>query len=83
MACNCKKTVDNINAKYGDGKKVDKKTNPFMKILQFIMQIAFGILCGAIIIVMIVPMLVYIIICIMFGKQPSFKIKNISNYVDK
>ena len=81
MGCNCKKTIDNINVKYGDGGKVDRKTNPFVKILQFILQIAFGILCGAIIIVLAIPMLAYIIFCMMFGKQPSFRIKNLNKYM--
>ena len=60
-----------------------QKTNPLMKILEFIMQIAFGILCGAIIIVMIVPMLIYIIFCIMFGREAKFKLKNLNKYLNK
>lgn len=83
MACNCKKTVDRINEKYGDNIKADKKTNLFGKIIQFIMQIIIGILSGAIIIVMIVPMLIYVIICMMFGKQPNFRIKNPNKYIGK
>jgi hypothetical protein len=79
MGCNCKKTVDKINEKYGDGGKDINKINPFLKILHFIMQILFGILCGAIIIVMIVPMLVYVIFCLMFGKQATFRIKKPKN----
>ena len=81
MACNCKKTVDKINEKYGDGGKDVKKPNIFAKILQFILQIFVGILCGAIIIVMIVPMLIYIIISMMFGKQVVFRIKNPNKYL--
>lgn len=83
MGCNCKNKVDAINKKYGDGGDNKQKTNPLMKILEFIMQIAFGILCGAIIIVMIVPMLIYIIFCLMFGKQANFRIKDVNKFLNK
>lgn len=81
MGCNCgKNKIKQINEKYGDGNDETRKANPLVKIFEFIMQIAFGILCGAIIIVMIVPMLIYIIFCLMFGKEASFRIKNLNKY---
>jgi len=83
MGCNCKNKVDAINKMYGDGDNMDKKTNPFIKILEFIARIIFGILCGAIIIVMAVPMLIYVILCIMFGRQANFRIKDVSKYLNK
>lgn len=83
MGCNCKNKVDAINKNYGNGGEDNDRTNIFAKILQFIAQIAFGILCGAIIIVMIVPMLIYIILCMMFGKQVNFRIKDYSKILNK
>ena len=54
MGCNCKNKVDAINQKYGDGGKSENtKVNPLLKILEIIMQIGFGIICGAIIIVIL------------------------------
>ena len=84
MACNCKKKVDLINEKYGDGgKDITWKNNPITKIIQFIAQFAFGIICGAIIIVMIVPMIIYVILCIMFGKEAKFRIRDLNKYFGK
>ena len=84
MGCNCgKNKIKQINEKYGDGNDETRKANPLVKIFEFIMQIAFGILCGAIIIVMIVPMLIYVILCIMFGRDANFKIKDITKYLNK
>lgn len=83
MACNCKNKANAINEKYGDGDNGSIKKNPLIKITEFILQIAFGILCGAIIIVMIVPMLIYVILCIMFGKQANFRIKDINKLLNK
>ena len=81
MSCNCKNKANAISKKYGDG-EVEKPRTIFSKIIDFILQFAFGILCGAIIIVMIVPMLLYVIICIMFGKQASFRIKDLEKIVN-
>ena len=81
MGCNCKNKFEKINEKYGDGEKTVKKDNIFIKIIEFILQMLFGIFCGAIIIVMIVPMLIYIIISMMFGKQVVFRIKNPNKYL--
>ena len=83
MGCNCgKNKINAINEKYGDSDNT-KKTNLFMKILEFITQVCFGILCGVIIIVMIVPMLIYIIFCLMFGKEANFRIKDFSRFLNK
>ncbi len=84
MGCNCKNKVDAINEKLGDGGRTENnKTNPLLKILEIITQIGLGIVCGAIIIVMIVPMLIYVIFCIMFGKQANFRIKDYNKLLNK
>lgn len=84
MGCNCgKNKLNAINEKYGDGSINETKSNPFIKMLEIIAQLGFGILCGAIIIVMIVPILIYVILCIMFGKQATFKLKKINKFLNK
>lgn len=83
MGCNCKNKVDAINEKYGDGGKDNGRTNPLFKIIEFIMRIGVGILCGLIIIIMLVPMLIYIIFCLMFGKEATFRIRDFSKYFKK
>jgi hypothetical protein len=47
------------------------------------MKIIFGIICGGIIIVMIIPMLIYIILCLMFGKEATFRLNNLNKYLEK
>ena len=81
MGCNCKKQVNFINQKFGDGQQ--QKVTPLQKILNFFAQIFFGILCAVIIIIMAIPMLIYIIICVIFGKQANFKVKNLNKYLNK
>lgn len=83
MSCNCKKTVDKINEKYGDGGNKKRNMNPLLKLVQFIMQIIVGLVCGVIIAVLLVPMMIYVIICMMFGKQIRFRIKNPNKYLKK
>ncbi len=89
MGCNCgKNKINKIAEKYGDeGTITEKEVNPLLKIpqniLRFVLQFAFGLLCGAIIIVMLIPMLIYIILCMMFGKQPTIKLKNINKAFGK
>lgn len=78
MPCNCKNKYKSME-KYADGNggsSKSEKLNPFMRILQILLQLVFGIFCGVVIIIMIVPMLIYIIGCLITGKEAHFKIKN-------
>ena len=81
MACNCKNKYKKME-KYADSVSSqvnnEKKLNPFMKIMQILLQLCFGIFCGIVIIIMIVPMLIYIIGCLITGKEAHFKIKDFS-----
>lgn len=78
MACNCKKRINAIDKKYGDGgnSEENEKLNPILRVIQFIAQIFFGLLCGAIVIVLIVPMIIYIILCLMFGREAKVRLIN-------
>ena len=75
MSCNCKNKLKTMEG-YSDNISEDENLNIVEKILQNIMQIGFGIIIGAILIVIMVPFLLYLIICIMFKKEPSFRIIN-------
>lgn len=75
MGCNCKKKYDTLR-KYSDNPVDDtEKENVFWKILVFVARFVFGILLAPLIIVITVPFLVYVIICMMFGIDPTFKFK--------
>lgn len=83
MACNCKKKFDLIDEKYGDGNNDEGKKSILTKIAEFMLQLLFGAFCGVAIVVLIVPMIIYLIFCIMFGRDAKFKIKNLNKYMNK
>lgn len=60
--------------KYSDGYTVEKTdiNNTLLKVVNKIAQFFFGILVGGIVIVMIAPIVVYLIGCLMVGKEPKF-----------
>lgn len=78
MSCNCKKKINVIDKKYGDvgNSSGEEKLRPLLMVILFITQILFGLLCGAIMIVLIVPMIIYIIICLMFGRETKIRLIN-------
>lgn len=81
MGCNCKKTYENMS-KYADGGesvKERKKFNIFSKLFLFLLQICFGFLCSVVIIIMIVPMLLYIIGCLITGREAKFNLRRKRN----
>ena len=60
--------------KYSDG-YTDEKTgvsSTLLKVTNKIAQFFFGILVGGIVIVMIVPIVVFLIGCLIVGKEPNF-----------
>lgn len=77
MPCNCKNKYKKAVEYADDGNSVqeEEKLNLFSKILKILLQLCFGIFCGAVIIIMIVPMLLYIIGCLITGKNAHFNIK--------
>jgi hypothetical protein len=84
MGCNCKNKVNAINEKYGDGGISDKmEKNLLFRLIAFISKIFFGILCGVIIIGMAIPMLLYVTLCLMFGKEAHFRIRDYSKFLNK
>jgi len=83
MGCNCKKKVNAINEKFGDGEEGDEKISPFLMPFVFIFRIIFGILFGFVAFIIFIPMLVYVIICNIIGKEPSFSISKLIDGIKK
>lgn len=77
MGCNCKNKVKKLEKYSDEGVYVETKLSFFQKILKILLQFVFGIFCGAVIIVMIVPVLLYVIFCLMTGNQATFKLKRL------
>lgn len=82
--CACKRKFKRFAKKYGDnGEECEYKPSVLLKIIKFILQIPFGLLIGGIIIVVIVPILLYIIFCFMFGIDVKFNLSSITDYMNK
>lgn len=80
MGCKCKERFNKIDEKYGSV-PLQKKPTMLVKAMEFIVQFAFGILCGGIIIVMAVPMLLWLIFNTMLGRETSFRVKNLNRFL--
>lgn len=67
--------------KYSDGYDPKRKEhgshdNPIVKILAFIMQFGFGILIGAICIIVLPAIIIWLVGCIIFKKEPTLRLTN-------
>lgn len=77
MGCNCKKQFNKM-LKYADkGEEDNEKEGLLVKIIQYIMGMGFGIIVAALFIVIVIPLLAYIIICVIFGLEPHIRILDI------
>ena len=80
MGCNCKKTYDKVK-KYADNREqLEQEENEINqnivnKVARFITQIFFGIISSCLFIIISIPLTLYIIGCILLGKQPYIRIK--------
>ena len=75
MGCKCKEKIDYIKALGDDAEeRSESKLGFFGNIFKFLFRLVFGIICGAIIIIVAVPALIYVIICLLFGLNPKFNI---------
>lgn len=83
MGCACKNDLKKFE-KYADGKiELEDNGSWYGKIIQALLQFCFGIVCGAVIIITVIPLLVYIIGCLLIGKQPFVKLINIKKIFSK
>lgn len=68
MGCNCKKKYDAAMALSEDREPVNTE-NILFKIARIPLQIVFGIVAFGLIIIMIVPFLLYLLFCLVTGKE--------------
>ena len=83
MPCNCK---NKVNPKYADGGKLAVMPDPkntFEKIGVFVFQMLFGIIAFAVIIVAVIPFMLYLLICLMLGKEARMTLFNPARWVRK
>lgn len=77
MGCNCK-TQDNFNGlvkRYGDGVSIDDTKNRkiLWKIINFLLKMVAAVLSSVLFIVMAIPTIIYVMICILFGRNPVIR----------
>lgn len=86
MGCNCKKKY-NAMKKYADNKeeieKEELNQNIINKVATFFLQIIFGVVASCILILIIVPMMIYVSICLILGKEAYIKIINPQRFFRK
>lgn len=83
MGCACKNDLKKFE-KYADGKiELEDNKTWYGRIFQVLLQFCFGIVMGAAIIIVVIPLLIYIIGCLLIGKQPFVKLINIKKIFSK
>jgi len=81
MSCNCKQKFDKIDEMYGDGPTIINKKSPFVKLAEILAKVFFGMVCSIVIVLVAIPALLYVIFCLIIGKQPVFKIKRLDKFM--
>ena len=91
MGCNCKKTKKTFK-KYSDSEITSTELrgrgnfsfiNALKTILLVINQFVLGIVACALFLILIVPMLLYLIVCLLFGLEPRIVVKPPMNWFNK
>lgn len=84
MACSCKK---NVNKKYlTDEEKLENKLkhlNGIEKVGNAFLQFFFGLFMGSIVVIGIIPLCLYIIVCMCIGKTIEVRIPKIKGLLKK
>lgn len=81
MGCNCKKTRDKFK-QYADNKEdLDREDsgidqNIVEKVGKHIEQFLIGIITACLFIIIVIPLIIYFIICVLIGKDPTFIIRS-------
>lgn len=72
MACACKRKADAVAAVAGENG--EEQHGLLWKIFTIPFQFLFGIVAFALIILMIAPMMVYLLFCLVTGREASFRL---------
>jgi hypothetical protein len=84
MGCNCgKKNLNRISKYTDDGQDFNEDGGIIVKAVQGMVQIMFGILMAIIFIVMAVPMIAYVIFCLVFNLTPSVRLRDFRKLFNK
>lgn len=90
MGCNCKKTYKKMS-EYADNKEEIKASegkgltisSAFRSIGLAISQFVLGLIAIALMLVFVIPLLLYVMFCLLFGKEPSVRIIDINKRLKK
>ena len=76
MACNCKakEVADAAIEMSGENVENESGTNIFSNIVSFFARFAMGILVAAVFLVLAIPVIIYVAVCIIIGRQPMINI---------
>ena len=84
MGCNCKK---NVNPKYMDNDELNQLSghapNIFENLGNLFVRMLIGLIIGIILIISLIPVTLYLVCCIWFGKQPTARISNYTKWLKK
>lgn len=74
MGCNCKNEI-RIMEKYDENyQEEQEENNIFIHIVNFILRSFFGIIAGFFVIIAIVPLIIYVVVCLLIGVEPKIRI---------
>lgn len=81
MGCNCKKRYNQLKGISDNKEELEQEENELNQgivnsVAGWISQFIFGIITICVFIVVIIPLILYIIVCIILGKEPSVRIRN-------
>ena len=84
MGCNCKKRYNQLKGISDNKEELEQEENELNQgiinsVAGWVSQFIFGIITICVFIVVIVPLTIYIIVCIILGKEPSDRIRNPKN----
>ena len=75
MACNCKaKEVVDAALEMSGENAIKAPKNIFAKIASFIMRLALSILVSVVFIILAIPLILYVAVCIILGRQPTVNV---------
>lgn len=88
MGCNCKKTYDKVKKIADNREQLEQEEyqinqNIVNNVAKWIMQITGGIVAACLFIIVAIPIMLYVIGCIIIGKEPIVRITNPKNIFKK
>ena len=63
--------------KYSEDNNLNTEVNIFEKIRNVIFQLCFGVVAAMILLILIIPLVIYVLICVILNIEPRVKIINL------